>query len=118
MKNQLVCGIDIGSSKIATIVALYDPQTDDQPKVIGFSSHPSLGIKKGLVVDIDKATEAIEKSVDKAEKMAGYKIEKAFVSVGGPHIASLNSHGLVAITNPNQEIFENDVSRVSEKKGI
>jgi len=114
MKKQIICGIDIGSSKIATIVALYDEQADEAPKVIGFSSYPSQGIKKGLIVDIDKATESIEKSVDKAEKMAGYKIEKAFVSVGGPHISSLNSHGLVAITNPNQEIFENDVERVVE----
>jgi len=114
MKKQLICGIDIGTSKIATVVAFFDAQTDKAPKIIGFATQPSLGIKRGLVIDIDKATEAIEKSVEKTEKMAGYKIEKAFVSVGGPHISSLNSHGLVAITNPNQEINENDVLRVIE----
>jgi cell division protein FtsA len=114
MKKQLICGIDIGSSKIATLVVMCDEEVNELPKVIGFSSSSSSGIKKGLVVDIDKATEAIEKSIDRAEKMAGYKIEKAFVSVGGPHISSLNSHGLVAITNPNQEISENDVERVIE----
>ena len=114
MKKQLICGIDIGSSKIATLVVMIDEEVNELPKVIGFASSSSSGIKKGLVVDIDKATEAIEKSIDRAEKMAGYKIEKAFVSVGGPHISSLNSHGLVAITNPNQEISENDVKRVIE----
>jgi Actin-like ATPase involved in cell division len=114
MKKQLICAVDIGTSKVATVVALFDKEEDKVPKIIGFSSSPSLGIKKGLVIDIEKATEAIEKSIEKAEKMAGYKIEKAFVSVGGPHISSLNSHGLVAITNPNQEINEGDVVRVIE----
>jgi len=114
MKKQLICAVDIGTSKVATVVALFDKEQDKVPKIIGFSSSPSLGIKKGLVIDIEKATEAIEKSIEKAEKMAGYKIDKAFVSVGGPHISSLNSHGLVAITNPNQEINESDVVRVIE----
>jgi cell division protein FtsA len=114
MKKQLICAVDIGTSKVATVVALFDKEQDKVPKIIGFSSSPSLGIKKGLVIDIEKATEAIEKSIEKAEKMAGYKIDKAFVSVGGPHISSLNSHGLVAITNPNQEINEGDVVRVIE----
>jgi len=114
MKKQLICAVDIGTSKVATVVALFDKEEDKVPKIIGFSSSPSLGIKKGLVIDIEKATEAIEKSIEKAEKMAGYKIDKAFVSVGGPHISSLNSHGLVAITNPNQEINEGDVVRVIE----
>jgi cell division protein FtsA len=114
MKKQLICAVDIGTSKVATVVALFDKEQDKVPKIIGFSISPSLGIKKGLVIDIEKATEAIEKSIEKAEKMAGYKIDKAFVSVGGPHISSLNSHGLVAITNPNQEINEGDVVRVIE----
>jgi cell division protein FtsA len=114
MKKQLICAVDIGTSKVATVVALFDKEEDKVPKIIGFSSSPSLGIKKGLVIDIEKATEAIEKSIEKAEKMAGYKIDRAFVSVGGPHISSLNSHGLVAITNPNQEINESDVVRVIE----
>jgi cell division protein FtsA len=114
MKKQLICAVDIGTSKVATVMALFDKEEDKVPKIIGFSTSPSLGIKKGLVIDIEKATEAIEKSIEKAEKMAGYKIDKAFVSVGGPHISSLNSHGLVAITNPNQEINEGDVVRVIE----
>jgi len=114
MKKQTICGIDIGTSKIATIVAFFDQEKDKLPKLIGFATFPSLGIKRGLVIDIDKATEAIEKSIEKAEKMAGYKIEKAFVSVGGPNVSSLNSHGLVAITNSNQEITQEDVLRVIE----
>jgi len=114
MKKKLICAVDIGTCKIATVVALLDEEKDKIPKIIGFSIAPSQGIKRGLVIDIEKATDAIEKSVEKAEKMAGYKIDKAFVSVGGPHISSLNSHGLVAITNPNQEINEADIGRVIE----
>ncbi|MGB9707161.1 MAG: cell division protein FtsA [Microgenomates group bacterium] len=113
MKDQLICGIDIGSSKIATLIDLNQPDSEEL-KVIGFNSTLSSGVKKGLIVDIDQVAAALEESVEKAERMAGHKINHAFVSVGGPHISSLNSHGIVAISNPNGEIIENDVERVIE----
>ncbi|MDH7476738.1 MAG: cell division protein FtsA, partial [Microgenomates group bacterium] len=110
MSDKLICGIDIGSSKIATIVAIKS-KNDEEIRVIGFNSTFSKGVKKGLIVDIDQVTASIEESVEKAERMAGHKINHAFVSVGGPHIASLNSHGVVAVSNPNGEIVETDVER-------
>ncbi len=113
MAENLVTGIDIGSTKVATVVAIKSEE-EEQPRVIGFNSTPSKGVKRGLVVDIDQVTATIEESVEKAERMVGHKINHAFVSVGGPHIASLNSHGVVAILNTRGEISEEDVERVIE----
>jgi cell division protein FtsA len=111
MSEILVSGIDIGSSKIATIVGITSPESNEV-RVIGFNISPSRGVKKGLIVDIEQVTSAVEESVEKAERMAGHKITQAFVSVGGPHIASLNSHGIVAVSSPNNEIMDEDVDRV------
>lgn len=113
MSDTLICGIDIGSSKVATIVGINSEDTNEL-KVIGFNTTPARGIKKGLIVDIKEVTDAVEESVEKAERMAGHKLNRAFVSVGGPHISSLNSHGIVAVSNPQGEISENDVERVVE----
>ncbi|MEK7522609.1 MAG: cell division protein FtsA [Patescibacteria group bacterium] len=113
MTDNLICGIDIGSSKIATVVGMNSVETDEL-KIIGFNTTLAKGVRKGLVVDIKEATEAVEDSVEKAERMAGHKINKAFVAVGGPHISSLNSHGIVAVSNPQGEINEEDVQRVVE----
>lgn len=111
MSDKLICGIDIGSSKITTIVSIRS-QKEEKLRVIGFNSIPSHGVRKGLIVDIDQVTAAVEESVEKAERMAGHKINQVFVSVGGPHISSLNSHGVVAISDPQGEIINNDVQRV------
>lgn len=113
MPDQLICGIDIGSSKIATVVGIKSEETGEV-KIIGFNTTPARGIKKGLIVDIKEVTNVIEESVEKAERMAGHKINSAFVSVGGPHISSMNSHGIVAVSNPQGEISESDVQRVVE----
>ncbi|MFA6017493.1 MAG: cell division protein FtsA [Patescibacteria group bacterium] len=113
MTDNLICGIDIGSSKIATVVGMDSVETNEL-KIIGFNTTPARGVRKGLVVDIKEATDAVEDSVEKAERMAGHKINKAFIAVGGPHISSLNSHGIVAVSNPQGEINEEDVTRVIE----
>lgn len=96
MADNLICAIDIGSFKIASVVGVQSKDSDEL-RVIGFNSVPSRGVKKGLIVDIDQVTQAVEESVEKAERMAGHKINHAFVSIGGPHISSLNSQGVVAV---------------------
>lgn len=111
MADRLICGIDIGSSKIATVVGI-ESQEHDELRIIGFNTTASRGVKKGLIIDIEQVTHAIEESVEKAERMAGHKLTKAYASVGGPHISSLNSHGVVAVSNPQGEISEDDVMRV------
>lgn len=111
-KDKVTTGIDVGSSKVATIIATY-PQ-DEPVNVIGVSSVPSRGLRKGQVVDIDEAVEVISKSLEEAERMAGYSVGSAFVSVGGSHISSQNSRGVVAVAEPEKEITESDVERVIE----
>ena len=111
MQDKLISGVDIGSTKIATIIGIRS-KNEDEIRVIGFNATPSKGVKKGLIVDIDQVTLSIEESVEKAERMGGHKISQVFVSVGGPHISSLNSRGVVAVSNPQGEIVENDIERV------
>lgn len=113
MADELICGVDIGSSKIATIVGVKNEAAPDL-KIIGFNTTPSRGVRKGLIVDIGEVTASVEESVEKAERMGGHKLTSAYVSVGGPHISSLNSHGIVAVSNPQAEINEDDVERVIE----
>jgi len=113
MNDKLISGIDIGSSKIATIVGI-ESEEHDELRIIGYNTTPSRGVKRGLIVDIDKVTAAIDESVEKAERMGGHKVSRVLVSVGGPHIASLNSHGVVAVSHPQGEISEDDVMRVIE----
>lgn len=110
-KERIVTGIDVGSSKICTIISQI---TEDKISVIGVSSVPSKGIKKGVVVDIDSAVEAIAGSLEAAERMAGYAVSNAFVSVDGSHISSLNSKGVVAVAHQDAEISPEDVARATE----
>lgn len=112
-KAPLVAGIDIGSSKITTIITSL---SEDQSRVnvVGVASVESRGIRKSQVVDIEEAIEAITKSVESAERMAGYSISDAYVSVSGDHIQSQNSKGVVAVGNPEGEIVQDDVYRVIE----
>lgn len=113
MPDKILAAVDIGSSKIATIVGVKSTDSEEL-RIIGFHTSPSRGVKKGLIVDIDEITMAVEESVEKTERMAGHKINEVLVSVGGPHISSLNSHGVVAVSNPQGEIVEEDVSRAIE----
>jgi cell division protein FtsA len=110
MPDELITGIDIGTSKVATVVAQVS-EGESQPRIMGFSSVESRGVRKGQIVDINQVTQVVESSIEKAERMAGSKVQSAFVSVGGPHIESINSHGVVAASQPDVEITESDVSR-------
>ena len=95
-KERIITGIDVGTSKVTTVVASHSPE-NNKVSVIGVSTVPAKGIKKGVVVDIDEAVEAVAESLEGAERMAGYSVPSAFVAVDGKHISSLNSHGVVAV---------------------
>jgi len=110
-RDRTVAGIDIGSHKICTVIANL---TDKKISVIGVATIPAKGVKKGVIVDIDEAVEAISQSMDGAERMAGSSISTVFVTVGGSHISSLNSKGVVAVTHQEAEITSEDVERVTE----
>lgn len=111
-KEKIVTGIDVGSSKVSTVIASVSPEK--KISVLGVSTVPSRGIKKGAVVDIDETVGAIAESLEAAERMAGYSVKSAFVAVDGKHISSLNSHGVVAVGGEGSEISEDDVERVTE----
>lgn len=111
MKTKVVASIDVGSSKICTLIGQPD-ENGETINIIGASSTPSSGIRKGQIVDIDEATESIIKSVEAAERMAGFSLNKVSVTVGGAHISSQNSHGIVAVSEPEKEITQEDINRV------
>lgn len=111
-KDKIVCGIDVGSSKIATLIASLSE--DGRINLIGVAATSSRGVKKGQIVDIDSAVDAITESVESAERMAGYSVSLALVSMGGPQIESINSHAVVAVAQPGGEIRDNDILRVNE----
>lgn len=111
-KDKVICGIDVGSSKIATLIASIND--DGRINLIGVSATPSKGVKKGQIVDIEAAVDAITESVESAERMAGVSIQNAFVSLGGPQIESINSHAVVAVAESDGEIKSNDIARVND----
>lgn len=111
-KDKIICGIDVGSSKIATLIASVDE--NGKISLIGVSSTLSRGVRKNQVVDIEEAVTAITESVESAERMAGYSISSAYVSLGGPQIESLNQHAVVAVSEPEGEIRSSDIQRVNE----
>lgn len=116
-KSRIVAAIELGSTKIATLISQVsiDPTTfESSINIVGASSTDSRGIKKGQIVDIEEAVEATISSVEAAERMAGYNLDSAYVALGGAHIHSQNSHGVVAISDPNGEINQNDVDRAIE----
>lgn len=115
MKNaDIVVGIDIGSSKVATLIGRVD---DDIINILGVSESVSKGVKKGQIVNIEEASDAINASLDSAERMAGHSIDRVFVSISGVNIESQNSKGVVAVSQPDGEISEYDVERVLEAAG-
>lgn len=111
-RTPITC-IDVGSSKISTIIA--SPSAESEAiNVIGVSTVPAKGIKKSQVVDIEEAIAAMTESVEAAERMAGLSVNQAYLSVGGAHIKSRNSIGVVAVSQPEGEITAEDVRRVVE----
>src|SRR3989337_3470451 len=97
-KDKVVVGVDIGSSKITTVITTV--QNDSSVNVIGVSTLAARGLRKGQVVDIEEAVAAISQSLEAAERMAGYSVGTAFVSVDGTHLQSQTSKGLGPASHP------------------
>lgn len=110
MSKKIVAGIDIGTSKITTIIASIPDA--GMLNVLGVATSESRGVRKGQIVDIEESTASIVESLEASERMAGYSISSAFLSVGGAHISSQNSHGVVAVAEPQKEITSDDIKRV------
>jgi len=112
MKGTKIAAIDVGTTKVCTIMATYDSNTG--LRVLGVGIAPSRGMEKALVANINQAKESIQESISKAERMAGYKLESAYVGVTGKHISSLNNTGVVAITRQDQLVRAADLKRVMD----
>ncbi len=108
--GKIIVGIDIGTSKIVTIIAKVDEE--GIVNVLGVSEVKSAGIRKGQIVDIEDAVVAINSSLEAAERMAGHSISHVITSIDGNHIESINSKGVVAVSTPEGEIGHNDLVRV------
>ncbi len=106
--KQLIVGLDVGTSKVVAIVGEILP--DGGVEIIGIGSHPSRGLKRGVVVNIESTVQSIQRAVAEAELMAGCQIHSVYAGIAGSHVRSLNSHGVVAIRD--KEVTAGDVERV------
>ena len=107
-ERRLLVGLDIGTSKVMTIVGEISPE--NVLEVIGIGSNPSRGLKRGVVVNIESTVQSIQRAIEEAELMAGCEIHTVYSGIAGSHVRSLNSHGIVAIRD--KEVSAGDVERV------
>jgi cell division protein FtsA len=106
-KEPVVVGLDLGTTKICTVVG---EMVDDRVNIIGLGTYPSKGLRKGVVINIESTVQSIKKAVEEAELMAGCEITSVYAGIAGGHIKGINSHGVIAVKN--REITANDVKRV------
>src|ERR1700723_1105792 len=106
--HYLLVGLEIRTRKVVAIVGEIKP--DGEPEIIGIGSHPSRGLKKGVVANIESTVQSIQRAVEEAELMAGGEIHSVYAGISGSHVRSLNSPGIVAIKD--KEVVQGDVDRV------
>ena len=111
-REAVLVGIDVGTTKVVALIG--EVSRDGSITIIGKGPVPSAGLKKGVVVNIDQTVHSIATAVEHAERLSGWKIDRAFVGVGGQHVESQNSRGAVAVSGHNREITREDVNRATE----
>lgn len=112
-RPKIIASLDIGSSKIRTVVAIQESESS-VPNIIGVGIAPSTGLRKGSVIDVEETINSISSSLEDAERMAGEPINHVFLGLGGNHLESINSKGVIAVSQDKNEISEDDVDRVLE----
>lgn len=108
--SHYITGLDIGTTKIGVIVAEVSDNSD--PTIIGVGTSPSEGLRRGVVVNLDKTIRSIQTAVEAAERMAGVQINEVYAGIAGDHIRSINGRGVVAVSSTNNEITPADIRRV------
>ncbi len=111
-REAVLVAIDVGTSKAVALIG--EVTTDGSLNIIGKGAPVSAGLKKGIVVNIDQTVASIGAAIEQAERLSGYKLESAFVSVGGNHVESQNSKGAVAVSGHHREVTREDVARATE----
>ncbi len=112
MKKNFIAGIDVGTAAVR--VGIGEPRPDGTVNIVGLGLSPSDGVRKGVIVDLDKTIESIVSAVEEAERMAGFKVENAYVGLKGMNIELINNRGVVAVTSDDREIREEDLERVMQ----
>jgi cell division protein FtsA len=107
-----LAGVDVGTTKVCTIIG--EVGHAGHLRILGVGVAPSQGLKKGMVVNIDQAVEAIASSIDRCQKISGFKIEHANISIGNPNVSSQNTKGVVAVADNGHDIGQDDINRVLE----
>jgi cell division protein FtsA len=115
-RSDVIAGLDIGTTKTAAVIASIG--RDGAMDIIGFGVAPSLGLRKGVVTDLEETVKSIEAATESAERMAGVNIETAFVGITGEHVRSQNAHGIVAVGGEEREVAAGDVKRVVDASTI
>ena len=115
MKQETVCGLDIGTTKTCAVVAIAGP---NGLEIVGIGESPSSGMRKGVVVDLEGTIKSIEAATEKAERMAGVHVQDVFVGITGDHIRSTNNRAVVAVAAEEREVSGNDVRRVIDASKI
>jgi cell division protein FtsA len=111
-RKERIVGVDLGTTKIAAIVAEVE---DEDLKIVGVGSTPSNGLKRGVIVNLEKAIESIEKAVDEASRMAGVKVDSCYAGISGSHIESINAHAMIATARTGGVVTKRDIERVIEQ---
>ena len=111
-REAVLVGIDVGTSKVCALIG--EVSRDGRLTIMGHGTVPTTGLRKAVVVNIDQSVRSIADAVERAERLSGWKIDRAFVGVGGQHVESLNSTGQVAVTAHHREVTREDISRAIE----
>ncbi len=111
-REAVLVGIDVGTSKVCALIG--EVSRDGRLTIMGHGTVPASGLKKGVVINIDQTVRSIADAVERAERLSGWKIDRAFIGVGGQHVESLNSPGQVAVTGHQREVARQDIDRAIE----
>ena len=111
-RKERIVGVDLGTTKIAAIIAEVE---DEDLKIVGVGSTPSNGLKRGVIVNLEKAIESIEKAVDEASRMAGVRVDSCYAGISGSHIESINAHAMIATARTGGVVTKRDIERVIEQ---
>jgi len=115
--SEIIVGIDVGSTNVRTIIA-QQLRGDELPRIIGVSSVPSFGIRRGVITDVEDVTKVVNESVEYAERMAGVQVKHAILNIGGCDIGFQKSKGVIAIGRADGEVAEDDINRVISEAQI
>ena len=109
-RENIIVGLDIGTTKIGCIIAELD--SDRNVKIVGVGTSRSEGLRRGVVVNLEKTVLSIGRAIEEAELMAGVEVRNVYAGIAGDHIRSINSHGVIAVSRGGVEITRGDIGRV------